>query len=712
MAGKQGSARIRTKKRSKKEQVSIEYMVIFAFAFLIVAVVIGYLYTVGLHNTTYTNSYCYITPELPCQGMYVIGNPAVPTNAKAYVIFTNNKGTGIYVKPGSFYFYPGASSTFYSGECIPSNIPQGGVAVCNVTISNIASGSLQSGSQVNPKFSMSYGICSNNYCNGQSANAPVFNITGTGTTYVALSAPSLYYITVDSASINVTVDGVQYAPGSKLVVFKNTQYTLFGDLPAEYSFNTWTSTGGVSVASSTSQSTTFTATSNGTIKGIKAGITSSTSSTTSTSTTSSVLYYTFTESSNPSPDGSVSPGTGSYPAGSVVSIDANPITGYHFVDWTCTGTGCYSGTSQSSSVVLSVDNMQETANFAPNSYTLTTGATPAGDGTVSPSSGSYTFRSAVTISESSSTSNTFTGWSCSGTGCYSGTATSNTIIIYGNTVETASFSPYQPFTEIASPTAGGSVSPGSNSVPYGTSVTISESPSSGYHFVDWTCSGTGCYSGTSNSDLITINNAVTETANFASTTTTSTTTSTSTSTSTSISTSSTSTTVSTSTTTAITVYEATISPEVALFTNGNASTCLTNSGCSYNVVPHGSSVSGATSVSMGGTVTIVKLVQIGLGMATNGRGTSTHIGPLNVTITGFSVNPGAPNVTCNNGVNTTTYDSSGIHQNGNTYVNTLPTVYYSSGTLTTIWTPPPYSIQLSIGSDSTTNAGTCNVSVV
>lgn len=114
---------------------------------------------------------------------------------------------------------------------------------------------------------------------------------------------------------------------------------------------------------------------------------------------------------------------------------------------------------------------------------------------------------------------------------------------------------------------------------------------------------------------------------------------------------------------------------------------------------------------MGGTVTIVKLIQTGIGMATNGKGVSTHIGPLNVTISGFSSNPGAPNVTCNNGVNITTYNGSGIHQNGSVYANTLPNLYYSSGTLTAVWTPPPYSIQLAIGGMNTTDAGTCYVSV-
>ena len=579
----------RSKKRSKKEQISLEYMMIFAFAFLIVAVVIVYLYVTGVHNTTYTSSYCYLTPDMPCQGMYVIGNSVSPTNAKAYVIFTNEKGIGINVKPGSFYFYPSASNTVYSGECIPSNIPQGGVAICNVTVSNL-NGGLSAGEQVNPKFNIAYSVCGNNYCNGLSTNAPVFNTTGTGTTYVAMSAPSLYYVTVESNSINVTVDGVDYAPGSKLAVFKGIRYTLFGVVPAGYNFGTWTSTGGISIDSSSSQTTAFTASANGTIYGSVAKITSSTSSTSTTSTTSSVLYYQLNEYANPSTDGTVAPGTGSYPAGSSVTLSATPNTGYHFLDWTCYGTGCYSGTSSSATLVMDTASIQETANFAINSYTftesanpsaggtvtpgsgtytygssvtlgetpdtgyhfvdwtcsgtgcysgtstsptiiidglitetanfalnsymLTTGASPTGSGTVSPSSGTYPYGSSVTISETPSASNTFTGWSCTGTGCYSGIATSNTIIIQSNVTETASFSPYQPFTELANNASYGTVSPGSNSVPYGSVIDITESPTTGHYFVSWTGNGTGSYTGTATSAYVTVNNPITETANF------------------------------------------------------------------------------------------------------------------------------------------------------------------------------------------------------
>ncbi len=69
-------------------------------------------------------------------------------------------------------------------------------------------------------------------------------------------------------------------------------------------------------------------------------------------------------------------------------------------------------------------------------------------------------------------------------------------------------------TMAASPSTAGTVSPSSGWQNSGASVSISASPSSGYEFSSWTCSGSGCYSGSSASTSITMNAAITETANF------------------------------------------------------------------------------------------------------------------------------------------------------------------------------------------------------
>ncbi len=80
------------------------------------------------------------------------------------------------------------------------------------------------------------------------------------------------------------------------------------------------------------------------------------------------------------------------------------------------------------------------------------------------------------------------------------------------------------------PSGSGIASPGNNYFNTGSNVIIAALPDPNYQFDDWTCSGTGCYSGVSQSALITVDGNIIETANFVSSTTSSTITTTTTTT--------------------------------------------------------------------------------------------------------------------------------------------------------------------------------------
>jgi hypothetical protein len=69
-------------------------------------------------------------------------------------------------------------------------------------------------------------------------------------------------------------------------------------------------------------------------------------------------------------------------------------------------------------------------------------------------------------------------------------------------------------TMIASPPAGGSVTPSSGWYGSGALVSISETNSSGYAFLDWNGSGTGNYTGTDGSASVTMNSPIVENATF------------------------------------------------------------------------------------------------------------------------------------------------------------------------------------------------------
>jgi hypothetical protein len=66
----------------------------------------------------------------------------------------------------------------------------------------------------------------------------------------------------------------------------------------------------------------------------------------------------------------------------------------------------------------------------------------------------------------------------------------------------------------ASPTGDGTLSPSSGWYNSGASVSISETPKSGYTFTSWSGQGTGSYTGNKATNTITMNAAITETANY------------------------------------------------------------------------------------------------------------------------------------------------------------------------------------------------------
>ena len=79
----------------------------------------------------------------------------------------------------------------------------------------------------------------------------------------------------------------------------------------------------------------------------------------------------------------------------------------------------------------------------------------------------------------------------------------------------------------ANPAAGGNPACASGANPcwvdYGSNGNLRTNTNSGYTFSDWTCTGAGCYAGTTGSVPVTVYNPMTETANYASSSTTSTT---------------------------------------------------------------------------------------------------------------------------------------------------------------------------------------------
>jgi len=158
-----------------------------------------------------------------------------------------------------------------------------------------------------------------------------------------------------------------------------------------------------------------------------------------------------------------------------------------------------------------------TANFAPitTQYQLTTGVSLASGGTVSPSCPggcSYNSGSQVTITATPAAGYTFTGFTGSiNSGSNPLTVTINSAMtVMANLTQTATS---YPLTTTVSPSAGGTVSPscpGGCSYGSGSQVAITATPAAGYQFTGFT----GSINSASNPFTVTMNGAMTVTANF------------------------------------------------------------------------------------------------------------------------------------------------------------------------------------------------------
>jgi uncharacterized repeat protein (TIGR02543 family) len=462
----------------------VEFLATYSWAILIIAISVAAIYLIlfsSKGSSAYVPSSCYITPLLPCYQTVLMANSS---GSKFIALIQNNMGVTMYFNANSIYVHPSFSSNaVYTGSCLPQKAPPGATVICNVTIASSAF-TTSVGSQLNPTFTLNYQICPS--CN--SANSQSYNTIGTATLTVSPFDSAIYNVQLltNTGTGNVVVSGVSYPSGANVVFIAGVNYPIYATLPSSaYSFVGW-QLSNVIVANSLQQSTTAT---NGTGRSpasIQANF---------------AMIYNVSTYASPAGDGTVT-GGGLYDSGQTATISETPTAGYSFTGWSCTGSAssaCPSGTQTSFSFTVT-GSATVTANFA-LIYTVSTYASPAGDGTVS-GGGSYNSGATATISETPATGYSFTGWTCTGSAaslCPSGTQTSFGFTVTGAATVTANYqiNSYTVST-YSSPTGSGTVT-GGGSYNYGQTATISETPAAGYAFTGWACTrdaSSACPSGT------------------------------------------------------------------------------------------------------------------------------------------------------------------------------------------------------------------------
>src|SRR5207248_2221418 len=219
--------------------------------------------------------------------------------------------------------------------------------------------------------------------------------------------------------------------------------------------------------------------------------------------------------------GTVSPTSGWKNSGTIVSIHATPTNNnqvsYSFSGWTGRGSGSYSGMNNPTSITMN-GPITENASFTQNPVRVTVQTNHAG---LSFSVDGTTYTAAQTFSWDPGSSHTIatTSPQSGGTGVryvwknWSGSgAISHSVAPTTNKTYTANFGTQYYLT--MSHNTGGTVIPVSGWKASGATISISATPSSLYHFTNWTGAGTGSYSGTNNPASIAMGGPITETATF------------------------------------------------------------------------------------------------------------------------------------------------------------------------------------------------------
>jgi len=175
----------------------------------------------------------------------------------------------------------------------------------------------------------------------------------------------------------------------------------------------------------------------------------------------------------------------SYTYGSVVQISATPNPGYQFASWS--GSGIADVNSKDTSVTVS-GAQTTTANFTLINYDLT--ATAGIGGSVNSVTNSYPFDTNVSLVATPDPGYSFSSWTQSGTGVADTASASTTVRMDSNQSVHATFSPL-PYTLSFSAGSGGSITnaPAGTSHNFGSQVTLTAVPDSGYYFTGWTSPG-------------------------------------------------------------------------------------------------------------------------------------------------------------------------------------------------------------------------------
>ena len=190
--------------------------------------------------------------------------------------------------------------------------------------------------------------------------------------------------------------------------------------------------------------------------------------------------------------GSVS-GAGTYSYQDLATITATPNYGYHFTMWN-------DGITANPRVVTISQDTSFTAHFAPNTYSVTLGTSTFG---TTQGGGTYNYLDTATLTATANYGYRFVQWNDGNTD------NPRVLIVTADTTLVPQFLPMSyVLTVVANDTSLGTTN-GGGTYNYSTTATITASPATGCHFIQWNDGNT------SNPRIVTVTGDATYTAQFA-----------------------------------------------------------------------------------------------------------------------------------------------------------------------------------------------------
>ena len=142
------------------------YTWIFIALFIAGATILTF-FLITYHPSTY--SYCYINSQFQCNNASVYVNSS---GSVLIIIVKNEVGTKVGFPSNAISVFPTYNNVSYNGSCSPSAVTEKNSFTCTVYMNNYFP---SVGSQINSRYNIFYGICSN--CSVHNLNS--YQVSGT-----------------------------------------------------------------------------------------------------------------------------------------------------------------------------------------------------------------------------------------------------------------------------------------------------------------------------------------------------------------------------------------------------------------------------------------------------------------------------------------------------------------------------------------------------